>query len=255
MAQGLQFSANLGFLWTDRPLVARIHAAKAAGFAAVECHWPFDTPASVVKRALTEADLPMLALNTPPGDLASGDFGNCALKGREDEAKAAICEAITYAAEVGARAVHVMAGKGGEIDVFIEALEFACELAAPLGLNILIEPLNPYDVPDYLLSTTGQAKALIAALNRPNLKLMFDCYHVARTEGAVLERFTSLQPLIGHIQIAAVPDRGAPDHGDIAYSTLLPAFSRLGWQHPIGAEYRPEGATEASLGWMRDFKS
>ncbi len=190
----------------------------------------------------------MLALNTSPGDLASGDFGICALKGREDEAKAAITDAITYAAEVGARAVHVMAGKGGEIDVFIEALEFACELSAPLGLDILIEPLNPYDVPDYLLSTTGQAKALIDTLNRPNLKLMFDCYHVARSEGAVLERFISLQPLIGHIQIAAVPDRGAPDHGDIAYSTLLPEFARLGWQKPNRCRIPARGRHRGQLG-------
>jgi hydroxypyruvate isomerase len=33
-----KFSANLGFLWSDLPLPAAIHAAKAAGFDAVECH-------------------------------------------------------------------------------------------------------------------------------------------------------------------------------------------------------------------------
>ena len=40
-----QFSANLGFLWTELPLPMAIAAAKAAGFAAVEAHWPYDTPA------------------------------------------------------------------------------------------------------------------------------------------------------------------------------------------------------------------
>ncbi|MCU0790685.1 MAG: isomerase, partial [Nitratireductor sp.] len=48
----MKFSANLGFLWADRPLPEAIRAAKAAGFDAVECHWPYDTPVEVVNSAL-----------------------------------------------------------------------------------------------------------------------------------------------------------------------------------------------------------
>ena len=63
----IQFSANLGFLWTDRPLPDAIHAAHAAGFAAVECHWPYETPAQDVRAALDASGLPMLGLNTIRG--------------------------------------------------------------------------------------------------------------------------------------------------------------------------------------------
>ena len=84
----MKFSANLGFLWNDRPLPDAIHAAAAAGFDAVECHWPYDTPAAGVTAALTETGLPMLGLNTRRGNV--GENGLAALPGREPDARAAI---------------------------------------------------------------------------------------------------------------------------------------------------------------------
>jgi hydroxypyruvate isomerase len=43
-----RFSANLGLLWPDRPLLQRIEAAARAGFRAIEMHWPYDVPASEI---------------------------------------------------------------------------------------------------------------------------------------------------------------------------------------------------------------
>ena len=107
----LRFSANLGFLWTELPLPAAIMAAAKAGFNAVECHWPFDVPSSEIVAALTTTKLPMLGLNTRPGNVDAGDFGLAACVGREDEARHYIDEAIDYAALIGAGSVHVMAGR------------------------------------------------------------------------------------------------------------------------------------------------
>ena len=64
-----RFSANLGFLWNDRPLADAIHAAKAAGFDAVECHWPYDQDIDAVKAALQATGLSMLGLNTVRGNV------------------------------------------------------------------------------------------------------------------------------------------------------------------------------------------
>ena len=41
-----RFAANLGYLFTDRPLLERIDAAAAAGFKAIELQFPYDVPAS-----------------------------------------------------------------------------------------------------------------------------------------------------------------------------------------------------------------
>jgi 2-dehydrotetronate isomerase len=253
----MRFSANLGFLWADRPLPDAIRAAAAAGFDAVECHWPFATPASEVAAALAATGLPMIGLNSRPGDRAAGEFGLAALPGREAEARAAIDEAIAYAAAVGARHVHVMAGHAegpAAEDAFLANLDHACRAAAPLGIGILIEPLNCHDAPDYFLTTTGQAEALIDRLGAPNLRLMFDCYHVQRTEGDLTRRLAALLPKIGHIQFASVPDRGPPDEGDVDYAPIFAELARLGWKAPLGAEYRPRGATEASLGWLAPMR-
>jgi hydroxypyruvate isomerase len=250
-------SANLGFLWTDRPLPDAIRAAAKAGFDAVECHWPYDVPMGEVAAALEETGLPMLGLNTRRGDVTVGENGLAALPGRSTEARAAVDEALSYAEAVDAGAVHVMAGFAAGEDAraaFVDTLTYACDRAAASDRIILIEPLNRFDAPGYFLNTTAQAADLIEEIGAPNLRLMFDCYHVGRTEGDVIGRLRALLPVIGHIQFAAVPDRGAPDHGEVDYVAVFAEIAALGWNKPLGAEYKPGGPTEATLGWMETLR-
>lgn len=231
-----------------------IRAAAAAGFDAVECHWPYDVPAGDVKAALDETGLPMLGLNTRRGDVAGGENGLSALPGREEEARAAIDEALEYAQATGTGKVHVMAGFAhGQAahDTFVANLRYACKKAAPLGITILIEPLNRRDAPGYFLTTTGQARDIIGEVGTPNLKLMFDCYHVQIMEGDLCHRITDLLPIIGHIQFAAVPGRGAPDRGEINFAFVFAHIREAGYDAPLGAEYKPGGPTEDSLGWLK----
>ncbi|MEP0521892.1 MAG: TIM barrel protein [Hyphomicrobiales bacterium] len=244
------FSANLGFLWTELTLPDAIRAAHRAGFSAVECHWPYAVPAQDVRAALDETGLPMLGLNTGRGNVENGDNGLSAICGREAEAQAAIDEAIAYADVIDAAAIHVMAGfASGEAahHCFVKNLSYAADQT---DRTILIEPLNRNDAPNYFLSNTEQAAQIITAVGKPNLKLMFDCYHVGRTEGDLITRLKDLLPVIGHVQFASVPDRGAPDHGEINYEWLFPEIDRLGWTQPLGAEYKTKAATEATLGWL-----
>ncbi|WP_432257091.1 hydroxypyruvate isomerase family protein [Limimaricola sp. AA108-03] len=254
----MMFSANLGFLFTDRPLPEAIRAAKRHGFGAVECHFPYDTPAREVRAALDETGLEMLGINTVPGDTASGDFGLAAVPGREREARAAIEQALDYAAEIGARNVHVMAGRTEDFDaaeaLFRGTLRAACDLAAPRGIGLLIEPINRRDVAGYHLSHIEQAAATVAAVGSDALKIMFDCYHLQIMQGDLIRRFETHREMIGHVQIAGVPDRGEPDGGELHYPNLVAAFRERGWGAPIGAEYKPRsGRTEDGLGWMDAF--
>ena len=253
-----RFSANLGFLWTDRPLPDAIHAATSAGFDAVECHWPYDTDPALIAAALRETNLPMLGLNTRRGDVSAGENGLCALPGREAEARDAIHQALDYAVAVGAGAVHVMSGvaEGDRAhSVFLENLKLATDLAAQHGIMILIEPLNAHDAPGYFLRDTLQACAIIDELGAENLKLMFDCYHVGRTEQDVSGRLHAVLPYSGHIQFASVPDRGPPDRGEVDYADIFSQIDALGWGRPLGAEYKPQGDTDASLGWLAQLRA
>jgi 2-dehydrotetronate isomerase len=249
----MKFSANLGFLWADRSLPAAIRAAKAAGYDAVECHWPYDTPAADTYAALQETGLKMLGLNTRRGNTARGENGLSALPDREVEARAAIDEALAYARATGTQAVHVMAGNSSgprARAAFVANLTYACERAK--GIMLLIEPLNAENAPGYFLNSTGLAADIIREVAQPNLRLMFDCYHVQIIEGDVTRRMEALLPLIGHIQIASVPDRGKPDHGELDYGYVLEQVARLGWQHPVGAEYLP--GQDLDMGWMARYR-
>ncbi|SEW26174.1 hydroxypyruvate isomerase [Cognatiyoonia koreensis] len=253
----MRFSANLGFLWSELALPDAIRAAKSAGFDAVECHWPYDTPSEKVAAALADTDLKMLGLNTRRGDVAAGENGLSALTGRVEEARAAIDEAIAYGAAIGAGAVHVMAGFAGGTgahDCFVKNLKYAADQAAQHGMTILIEPLNKYDAPGYFLTTTDQAVNLIETVGTNNLKLMFDCYHVQLMEGDLTHRLQKLQPHIGHIQFASVPDRGPLDQGEINYGHVFDVIASLDYDAPLGAEYKPNGPTEKTLGWLADIR-
>ena len=250
-----RFSANLGFLWAELALPDAIRRAHAAGFQAVECHWPFDADTDAVDAALRETGLPMLAVNTLPGDRDAGDFGLAAVAGPEEEARRGIDQAIDFADAIGARAVHVLPGRDGDEGTYIDNLAYAAEEARDLGLSVLIEPLNHRDVDDYFLCEVEQAAEIIGVVGAPNVRIMFDCYHVQIMEGDLLRRIEAHLPFIGHIQMAAAPSRAEPDEGEIAYERLIPAIYEAGYTGFIGAEYRPRAGTDAGLGWLAAFRA
>ena len=249
-----QFSANLGFLWTDRSLPDAIHAAKAAGFDAVELHWPYDTPASALRQALDETGLPVLSLNTRRGNVEAGENGLLALTGRESDARSAIDEAIAYGRQIGAKSVHAMCGRASGAraeQIFIDNLHYGCANAAAHGMDVVIEAINPNDCPGYLLGNIDAAVRIIDQVDAANLTLLFDCYHAARTGDDPATKLPQVARYLGHIQFAGVPDRGPPDEGDVDYARVFQLLKEMGWQQPLGAEYKPTGKTDDTLGWLQ----
>lgn len=247
-----RFSANLGLLWSDLPLPAAIRAAGAAGFDAVEAHWPYQENAQDVSAALMETGLPMLSVNTPRGIANRGEFGVGALPEHGEES---VLQALELAERIDAQAIHVLPGIAAgpaAWTTFEKTLRLACRVSG--ARMILIEPINQFDVPGYLLHSLTDALAVIEKINHPNLKLMFDFYHVGRIYDDPLAEFQRAFDHIGHIQFASVPDRGPPDIGDLDYHAVFEAIDASGWTKPLGAEYRPSAETEASLGWMSEYK-
>lgn len=253
----VKLSANLGFLWAERPLIAGIRAAAAAGFDAVECHVPFDVETEAVGAALEETGLPMIGINTRPGNAANGERGLAAVPGRVDDARSLIDEALAYGEAIGAHHVHVMAGVAdgpAAYATFVDNLRYAAPLADASGLGIVIEPINRRDIPDYFLSDVETAAAIINEVEADNVRIMFDCYHVQITQGDLLRRFVEHLPMIGHVQFAAVPSRAEPDQGELDYRWLLNRFESAGYNGFMGAEYRPAADTDSGLSWMTAFR-
>lgn len=251
-----RFSANLGFLWPDRPLLDRIEAAAEVGFRAIELHWPYDVPPRDLRDRAALLGLEILALNTSLGSMP-GDFGLGALPGRELEFRSGFAQALGYAAEAGIGAIHVMAGvvpqdlraKGRE--TFLDNLRAILPAAENAGITLLLEPINRRDRPGYFYDRIEEAVAIIKAVGHPQIKVMFDCYHVAITEGDVLGHLARNFSDIGHIQIAGVPSRAEPDDGKLDYREVFATIDQLGYRGWVGAEYKPRGDTDAGLHWMK----
>jgi hydroxypyruvate isomerase len=251
-----RFSANLGFLFTEVPEIERGAAAAAAGFKAVEMHWPYQVPATEMRSVLSRNQITMLGLNTPVGNAAAGDFGLGALPGRESEFQQGLDQAVSYGDAIGAAAVHCMSGlvtpdaASAAEHTFVANLKLAADRAAQADMTILIEPINLRDKPGYFLHTIEQAASIIDQVGRRNLKIMFDCYHIQIMQGDLTRRLEDYIDLIGHVQIAAVPSRAEPDEGEIDYRDICRSLDRLGYSGWIGAEYKPRGRTEEGLGWL-----
>lgn len=258
----IKYSANLGFLWQEHDLIGGIRGAAKAGFVAVECHWPFEYPAQTVLDVLTETGLPMVGLNTYPGNREQGDFGVCADPDRVNEAHQVIDQAIEYAKKINTPNVHVMAGKvESSIDqklamkTFHDNLIYASNKAEQHGINVLIEPINRIDVPNYFVGDMNIAVDIVRSVNLANVKIMFDCFHIQKVHGQIKKHIEQNLDLIGHIQIASFPDRHEPDEGEIDYADLFSFLEQLGYSGYIGAEYNPRTTTDEGLAWMRNLSS
>ena len=157
--------------------------------------------------------------------------------------------------------VHVMAGLAGDVpremalQTYVANLGYAARQAENTRIRLLIEPLNHFDRPGYLLSSPGQAAGIIDGTGLHDLRIMFDCYHVEREEGDLVRHMREVWPKIGHIQFAGVPARGVPTEGCVDYAAVFAEIDRLGWTGWVGAEYRVAETTPASLAWLEAYRT
>ena len=253
-----RFAANLAYLFTERPLIERFAAAAAAGFKAVELQFPYDHAPSAIRAEIERHGLTQLGLNSAAGS-RDGDSGLAAVPGRERDWEAAFKQALDYVTAIGGTAIHCMTGKvppeqrPAAERTFVANLTRAADAAGEKNITLLIEPINTRDRPNYFLSRVEQAADIIAKIGRPNIKIQFDFYHVQIASGDLITRFEKFQPLIGHVQIAAVPTRAEPDEGEVNYPVIFSALDRLGWSGWTACEYRPRARTEDGLVWGRPY--
>jgi 2-dehydrotetronate isomerase len=248
----LNFAANVSWMFKEWSFLDRFAAAADAGFKRVEYLFPYDHKPDVIARRLTGSKLKLALFNAPPG--AGDERGLACLAGRQTDFRASVMTALNYARATGAPRLHVMSGIGsGEsaLATYKDSLKFACNAAAAQGMDVMIEPLNSYDAPGYLLNDFGLAQCLIADLKLPNLKLQFDIYHRQIIHGDVTRGLESLMPITGHIQISAVPARAEPTTGELDDLQVLRTIERLNYSGVIGCEYTPATTTLEGLSWLK----
>lgn len=254
-----RFAANLSFLFQEYPFLERFGAAKAAGFRFVEYMFPYTYSPEELQHQLQQHGLEQVLFNLPAGDWEAGERDIAAHPERVEEFRAGLKKAVEYARHLGVKQVNVLAGKripGREEEQYqalLENLDYAAWTLHQAGLTLLLEPINTYDMPGFLVSTTPHALDLFSEVRAPNLRLQFDLYHMQRMEGHLTQTLRENLGVIGHIQIADVPGRGQPGTGELNYAFLLAELDRLGYQGYVGLEYIPQPDTLASLEWIKQL--
>jgi len=252
-----RFSANLGHLFVEYPLIERIGAAANAGFKAIELQLPYELAPSAVKAEIDKHRLTILNINTPQGP--GGEPGLAAVAGREKDFAALFSRALDYVVAIGGTSIHVLSGivppheRPAAEKVLVANLARAADAAAEKHIFLMLEPLNHRDRPDYFVTRIEQIADIIAKVGKPNLKIMYDFYHVQVMQGDVLKRMETHLPLIGHVQFAGPPTRVPPQQGELNYEVIFPAIDAMGWQGWVGAEYGPGGPTIDSLAWGKPY--
>ncbi|MFM8766366.1 MAG: 2-oxo-tetronate isomerase, partial [Rubrivivax sp.] len=247
-----RFAANLSMLYNEHPFLDRFAVAAADGFEAVEYLFPYDFSATDLARQLADHGLQQVLFNAPPGDWNGGERGLACLPGRQAEFRTGIQRALDYAQTLNCPRIHVMAGLApagadrAELQrTYEDNLAWAALQAQAAGRTLLIEPINPRDIPGFFLNRQDEAHRIVQAIGSPHLKVQMDLYHCQIVEGDVAMKLRQYLPTgrVGHIQIAGVPQRHEPDLGELHHPDLFEVIDELsaacGWDGWVGCEYRP----------------
>ena len=256
-----RFAANLTMLFNEVPFLERFALAKSSGFNAVEFLFPYAFDVHAIKSALDHNALKLVLHNLPAGDWDAGERGIACLPDRVAEFRSGVAKAIEFATILGVPQLNCLAGKapaGSDPqvlhDTFIANLQYAASELKKVGLKLLIEPINTFDIPGFYLSKTEQGIAILDAVGADNAFLQYDIYHAQRMEGELANTIQKNLSRIAHIQLADNPGRNEPGTGEINYDYLFGYLDRIGYTGHIGCEYKPLKSTEAGLGWIDSYK-
>ncbi|MEG1042348.1 MAG: hydroxypyruvate isomerase, partial [Pseudomonas sp.] len=249
-----RFAANLSMLFTEVPFLERFERAANAGFEAVEFLFPYAHSVEEIQERLNATGLKIVLHNLPAGDWDAGERGIACDPNRVDEFRAGVAKAVTYAHALGVSQLNCLAGKvpaGADPVVvrrtFVENLRFAASALSAANVRLLIEPINPFDIPGFYLNRTDQALDILDEVGAPNAFVQYDIYHAQRVEGELAATMQKQLARIGHIQLADNPGRNEPGTGEINYPFLFAHLDRIGYDGWIGCEYKPANGTEAGL--------
>lgn len=251
------FSACIEMLFTEAPFLDRIDKAAQNGFQAVE-FWNWDNKdLKAIKQRAEACGVEVAVFQSNLGGT---------LIDAKDRARfvAGIKTSLAKAAEYGVKRLFLLTDELGA-DRSVKPLPYAvtpaekyeCVLAglrelAPLAeqadVTLVLEPLNSLvDHKGYFLDHAAPGFELVKAVGSPNLRLLYDIYHMQVMEGNIIATLERNIDWIGHIHVADVPGRHQPGTGELNYRNILRALERLNYQGLVGFEFEPTGKTEDIL--------
>ena len=256
----LKFSANLSLLFTELPLIDRFHAARKAGFKAVEIQFPYELSIDTLKSVLKDTELPLVLINIPAGDLMQGGDGLACVPGREQDFSTALELAEAYARELNVPTVNALAGRQPEgllrdecLNTLTENLQKALPIFRKNAIQLVTEAINIFDMPRFLIHSLNDMQLLCQQV--PGLLMQFDGYHMARMGEDIEAALNHYLPQIGHIQFADAPGRHEPGTGSLELAHFFSLIRDSHYTQWCGAEYIPSKPTTETLQWLSRWQT
>jgi hydroxypyruvate isomerase len=265
-----RLAANVSILFTEADLLQRFELARAAGFTAAECWWPFATAApqraevDSFLSAVARSGLELVNVNFFAGDMAAGERGVLSHPDRSQEFLDSLAVISAIADETGCRTFNALYGQRlagvspADADATAVAnLRAALAELATRSATIVLEALTVGENGDYPLTSCAQIADIIegaAAGSAPDgLKILFDAYHLTNNGENLTGSVRRFAAEIGHVQLADAPGRHEPGTGTIDFAGLIRDLESSGYAQAIAAEYRPLAATADGLGWISEL--
>lgn len=256
----IRFAPNLYHLFLELPIRDRFAAAAKIGCSAVEWHFPYELPKDELKSLLTDYGLEFTYC-VVPADWAGGVMGLGAQPGKQDEFQRAADQALEYIQHCDFYSINVGAGPvpGDEtrercVETYVENLTYIADAAGNHRCKFLLEPVTAHRIPNWTMQTMAQARDIVTAVNRRNVGLVFDTFHMRYEEsGTLSDIMDEYWPLIGYVQIGNPPGRHEPGVGELDLLWIGRRAIEKGYAGAIGMELDPSMDTWSSLMWMNDL--
>ena len=262
----MTFAPNTRTMFQDLALPERLDRFRRHGFDTVEFLFPYDLPVAALKHMLDERGMKISLLDVLPGNVGAGDISVAIDPARVAEFCENARRALEYACVLDVGFVNCLAGCAGSVrgseailpdeklrllELYKENLAFACDIFRESGRTILVEPISSFQFPGYLVNRLEEAEAIIDELDRPNLALQFDFFHVQLTQGNLGDNLRRCHSRIRYCQIANPPGRNEPGVGELNYDYLLDRLEALGYEGFVGLEYVPSDGMAHDFSWLK----
>ena len=131
----------------------------------------------------------------------------------------------------------------------VEGLQRVAKAAEQAGVTLVMELLNSkVDHADYQCDHTAWGAAVCAAVNSPNVKLLYDIYHMQIMEGDIIRTLKENISQIGHFHTAGNPGRNELDESqELYYPPIMKAIAATDYDSYVGQEFTPKNDPLAGL--------
>jgi hydroxypyruvate isomerase len=246
-------------LWTiyrDLPFGQRLEKVAEAGYSAVELVGEFkkwsDADFANFNRKKRELGITF--------DATSGIDRSLTNPSEREAFLADLQSLLTIADRIECPAVIVLSGnKVSELShaqqhqSCVEALKRTADAAEKKNVTVLLENIDPEENPNYFLTSVTEGFEIVAEVNHPNVKFLYDFYHEQISEGNLIEKLEKNIDKVGLVHIADVPGRHEPGTGEINYANIFRKLATLGYKNRAAMEFLPTSDPVASLRAAREY--